>query len=49
MPHSALLELAETLAEGKSEKKSAQSDAPAPPRITLPRIHLPNFSGKYED
>ncbi|XP_011687417.1 PREDICTED: uncharacterized protein LOC105449732 [Wasmannia auropunctata] len=50
----ALLELQETLAASKTEPARAANDhavdhVTPPPRTTLPRIQLPNFSGNYED
>jgi len=47
----ALLEVDETLKATKERESalSTSTDAPAPPRTTLPRIQLPQFSGRYED
>ncbi|XP_011706167.1 PREDICTED: uncharacterized protein LOC105461365 [Wasmannia auropunctata] len=45
---SVLLDYQESLGATEETKPVALS-APAPPRTTLPRIQLPNFTGKYED
>lgn len=39
----------EALKVVKDEAKSVLSDSHPPPRTTLPRIQLPQFSGRYED
>jgi len=49
LQRSALLEMAESMTPSKDAARPAVTDAPPPPRTTLPRISLPHFSGRYED
>jgi len=49
LQRAAFLEMAESMTPSKDAVKLSTSNAPAPPRTTLPWISLPHFSGRYED